>query len=461
MMKRKHVALATGCLTAALWGQRVWATDAFNLIGHGPVSIGMGGTAAAYDIGPAGMMSNPATLTLMPDGMYFLLGADIITADLKATNTATGEVANSYDRGRNNGPYFGPEFAFVWRRDRLALGIGAYATDGVGTQFGTDSFLSRTTTNNVNTGLDVFSRLLVMDIPFSASYKVTDKLTVGGSVDAVWTSVNLGLLLDTTQLGALAAQGRLSGGLVPALLGIPQLSGGYLNVNNGKIAGGAAQAWGIGGRLGLTYQVNPTTRLGVAYQFKTNVGDLSGPSTLTAVSAVAGNIPLNGTVRLRNFQMPAAFTFGLSHDFTDKFSVAVDYQRVFWHDAMKDIQVGFTQAGTGQTLGLTLPLNYRDINVFSIGAQYRYNASWTYRAGFHYAQEAAPGDGQLAVIPATPTTNVTAGAAYSFNQNTKLDFALAYGFPKTVTNSSLPNTGVPIKIRHSQIVAAIAFTKRF
>lgn len=460
-MKRKYVALATVCVVATLWGEKVWATDAFGLIGHGPVSIGMGGTAAAYDIGPAGMMSNPATLTLMPDGMYFLLGADIVSADLKATNMATGEVANSYDRGRNNGPYFGPDFSFVWRRDRYALGVGVYATDGVGTQYGTDSFLSRTTTNDVNTGLDVFSRLLVMDVPFSVSYKVTDKLTVGGSVDAVWTSVNLGLLLDTSQIGALATQGRLAGSLMPALLGIPQLSGGYLNFNNGKMVGGAADAWGIGGRIGLTYQLNPTTRLGVAYQFKTDVGDLSGPSTLTAVSAVAGNIPLNGTVRLHDFQMPAALTLGVSHDFTDKLSVAMDYQRVFWHDAMKNIQVGFTQAGTGQTLNLTLPYNYRDINVFSIGGQYRYNASWTFRAGFHYAQEATPSAGLMAILPATPTTNVTAGASYSFNPDTKIDVALAYAFPKTFTNTSLPDTGVPIRVRESQIAAALAFTKRF
>jgi len=461
MMKRKHVALATGCLVATLWGEKVWATDAFSLLGHGPVSIGMGGTAAAYDIGPAGMMANPATLTLMPDGTYVQFGADIVSADLKITNTANGETANSHSRGRNNGPYFGPEFAFVWRKDRIALGVGAYATNGVGTQFGTDSFLSRTATNNVDTGLDVFSRLLVMDIPFSIAYKVTDKLTVGGSVDAVWTSVNLGLLLDTTQIGALAAQGRLSGGLVPALLGIPQLSGGYLNFNNGKIAGGAASAWGIGGRLGLTYAVDPATRVGLAYQFKTSVGDLSGRSTLTAVSAMAGNIPLSGAVRLHDFQMPATFTAGISHDFTDRLTVAADYQRVFWSGAMKDIQVGFTQDGTGQTLKLGLPFNYRDINVFSIGAQYRYNESWTFRGGFHYAQNATPDGGVMAILPATPTTNVTAGTSYSFSQDAKLDIALAYAFPKTFTNTSLPDTGVPIKVRHSQIAASLAFTKRF
>lgn len=94
-MKRKYVAVATGCLVATLSGETAWATDAFNLVGHGPVSIGMGGTAAAYDIGPAGMMANPATLTFMPDGTYFLLGADMVSADVKVTNMATGETVSA------------------------------------------------------------------------------------------------------------------------------------------------------------------------------------------------------------------------------------------------------------------------------------------------------------------------------------------------------------------------------
>lgn len=460
-MKSRNAVPMAGCVAALLWCESVWATDAFYLIGHGPISIGMGGTAAAHDIGPAAMMANPATLGLMSEGKHFLLGMDVIAADLKVENEATGEVANSHSRGRNNGPYYAPELSFVWRHGPYALGVGAFAQAGVGTQFGSASFLSRTSTNNINTGLDTFSRLIVFQIPFSAAYQATDKLMVGGSLDAVWTSVNLGLLLDTTQIGALAAQRRLSGGLVSSLMSVPQLSAGYLQFNNNKIAGGAAEAWGIGGKLGLTYQVSPATRLGLAYQFKTNVNDLAGRAQLAAVSAVAGNIPLSGTVRVRDFQMPAALTLGISHEFSDRLTVAADYQRVFWRDAMKDAQVRFAQDGSGQTLDLSLPLNYRDINVFSIGTQYRYNASWTLRGGFHYAQEATPSSGILAVLPSTSTTNITAGVSYSFGKSEVIDFALAYAFPKGMTNGSLPNTNVPIRVTHAQVVGAIAFRKQF
>lgn len=147
------------------------------------------------------MMVNPATLVLMREGAHLGVGMDIISADLEIKNTETGETASSHSHGRNNGPYFGPELSFVWRHERYALGIGAFASDGVGTQFGNNSFLSRTSTNSIDTGLDSFSRLLVLRVPFSAAYQVSEKLSVGASLDAVWTSVNLGMLLDNTQIG--------------------------------------------------------------------------------------------------------------------------------------------------------------------------------------------------------------------------------------------------------------------
>ncbi len=55
----------------------------------------------------------------------------------------------------------------------------------------------------------------------------------------------------------------------------------------------------------------------------------------------------------------------------------------------------------------------------------------------------------------------TAGTSYSFDQHAKLEVALPYAFPKSFPNGGLPGTSVPIEVRHSQIAASLAFTKRF
>jgi len=392
--------------------QSAHATDVFNLEGFGPISRAMGGTGVAYDIGPAGMMYNPATLGLMPNGSYFDVGVDVINTSIRATNLDTGESVESGNHGSNNGPYLAPELAYVYRKQAYTFGIGVFAQAGVGTQFGGSSFLSRTS-NGIDTGLDVFSRMLVLRVPFSVAFQATDKLTIGGSIDAVWTSLNLGLLLDGSQLGSLAGQGRLTGSLVPTLLSLPGLSGGYFNINKNTIAGGGASAWGVGGKVGLTYQITPDTVFGAAYNFKTHVGDLSGQAQLTAVSSVVGDVPLSGSVRVRNFQMPAQVSAGISHKFTDQLSVSLDYQHVFWASVFKNINVSFVQSGTGANLNISLPQNYSDINIFGIGTQYIYNEKWTFRGGFHYAQGAAPANSFLAVVPETPTTDVSAGFSYS------------------------------------------------
>ena len=159
--------------------------------------------------------------------------------------------------------------------------------------------------------------------------------------------------------------------------------------------------------------------------------------------------------------MPAQFTAGVSHRFNDHWSVSADYQRVFLASVFKDINITFVQSATGANLNLSLPQNYRDINVFGVGAEYRYNSSLALRAGFHYAQEAIPNDTMLALVPAIPTTTLTGGLSYAFSKDSKIDLAVAFALQKTLTNSSQPNTSVPLKVTHSQINMVAAWQKRF
>jgi long-chain fatty acid transport protein len=128
---------------------------------------------------------------------------------------------------------------------------------------------------------------------------------------------------------------------------------------------------------------------------------------------------------------------------------------------MKDINVGFTYEASGADVALALPFSYRDTDAVSVGAQYQANDRWTLRGGFHYAEQATPHAGVMAVIPSTPTTNLTAGAGYRLGEAGTIDFGLVYAFADKRTNDSLPITSVPIEVRHGQVSAAVAFTRRF
>ncbi|BAO43836.1 OmpP1/FadL family transporter [Thiolapillus brandeum] len=461
MAIRRLLAVA---LSSCLVSGSALATNVFNLEGFGPVSRALGGAGVAHDVGPAAMMYNPATLGLMESESAVYVGLDLIGTDIDIKNTSTGANASSGkdSMSSNRGPvYYAPEAAYTTRMGDLVLGVGAFAQGGLGTEYGKNSFLSTTTVNNVETGLENSSRLLNLRIPFAASYKVNDRLQVGGSVDVIWTQLNLELLLDVSQVGSLAGDGRVSGSLVPALLAIPGLSGAHFGFTKDNIVGGGVDGWGVGGKLGFTYQFTDATRFGMAYNFETNVEDLSGHAVLTAVDNANHHIPLSGRIKIRDFQNPAQLSLGVDHRVNDKLTVVADIQRVFWEDVMKDIDVGFVQDGTGANLDVLLPQNYKDINIYTIGAEYQYDNAWTLRAGFSHADQAVRSNLLFAVIPGILQNHLTGGFSYAWSKSSKLDFALSYAFEETMSNSAQPNTSVPIKASHRQLNAVIGYTYRF
>jgi long-chain fatty acid transport protein len=448
--------VALACL--AVSSHMAHATEVFRLEGYGPISRSMGGTATAVNVGAAGMMTNPATLSLMAPGSEFQLGLDLITTDLSVRDQATGESVSSGTHANNRGPYMAPEVAYTQRNGALSLGVGAFAQGGLGTEYGSSSFLSRAA-GGLNTGLDNSSRLLVLNIPFAASYQVNDKLAVGGSVDAMWQGLNLNMLLGASQVGSLIGSGRVNGSLLPVLGGLPDMRGAHFSLTKDDPLGSGVESWGLGGRLGATYKVTEDTLLGFDYAMESRMNDLEGRATLTAIDGIAGQIPLQGNIKLRNFQMPAKLDVGLSHRINNQWMVAVDVSQVFWEHAMKDINVGFVTDG-GQTLDIQLPQNYQDQTILALGVAYQ-TGHWTWRGGARLATQALRSETLLAVIPATPRKHISAGFSYAFSKENSLDFAYSHAFEESMANASLPNAADPILTTHSQNNVTIGYTHRF
>jgi len=300
----------------------------------------------------------------------------------------------------------------------------------------------------------------VLNIPFAASFQVSDKLSIGGSIDAMWEGLNLDLLLGADQVGSLIGAGRVSGSLVGALGGLPDLRGAHFSLTKDRMLASGVDAWGYGGKLGMTYRAAPETTLGAAYTFKSQIDDLEGQATLTAIDGTAGQIAFDGKIRIKDFQMPAHLDLGISHRLTPQWTLAADVSRVFWKDVMKDIKVSFVADGGGD-INILLPQNYKDQTIVSLGAAYEVNDQWTVRGGLRVASQALSSSTLFAVIPAIPTKHLSAGFTYSFSKRSKLDFAYSHAFEETMKNGSLPNTSDPIEVSHSQDNATLNFRYSF
>jgi long-chain fatty acid transport protein len=458
MMRKKITPIAAGVLLA-IASQSAWAvSDVFRFVGHGPISAGMGGAGAAFNVGAPGMIINPATLSLMGPGSDVHVGTDVIFADLRIRNTATGEIARSKTHSNNRGPYAAPQIGYTYQKDALTLGVGIFPQGGVGTEYGSDSFLSRAN-GGIATGLENTSRLLTINIPFSASYQVNEKLAVGASIDAIWQGMNLGILLGADQVGSLIASGRADGSLVPVLGSLPDLRGAHLHSSNDHPAFSGTDAWGVGGRVGFIYRISQQTTLGGAYSFKSHIADMEGGATLTAVDALAGQVPLKGKVSIRDFQTPAQLNFGISHRINPQWMVVADVSRIFWKDAMKDIDLGFV-ADAGGSIDILFPLNFKDQTALSFGAAYQ-TGKWTLRGGGRLTTQALRPDTMLAVMPGITTRFGSAGFSYELSPSSKVDVTWTHSFMKKMDNSSLPNTSQPIRAEHAQDSIGLAYTYSF
>ncbi|MBL8470774.1 MAG: outer membrane protein transport protein [Rhodocyclaceae bacterium] len=451
-MLQKKIAVAVALAAVSAAPGLALATDVFRLEGIGAVSRAMGGTATAHDVGPGGMLTNPATLSLGQSNREIMLGLDVVTTDITAKDLATGETADSHTHSNNRGPYYAPEVAYTQRVGSWTFGVGAFAQGGLGTEFGRDSFLSRANAG-VNSGLENSSRLLVLDIPFAASYRVSDALTVGASLDAMWQGLNLDLLLGLDQVGSLIASGRVNG-----TLALPPLQGAHFSLTQNKMLGSGVDAWGYGGRIGMTYQVSADTRLGAAYSFKSQIADMKGNATLSAVTA-GGNVAVPGKIKILDFQMPARLDLGLNHRLTPQWTVAMDISQVFWKDVMKDIKVAFDSAAGN--LNIQLPQNYRDQTVLALGASYAWTPALTLRAGARFATQALRGDTLFAVVPAIPTKHASFGLSYVVAPGSRIDFAYSHAFKETMQNRNLPNTSDPIEVSHSQNNVTLNYSLSF
>lgn len=455
-----HMKISAGLMLATLSAASgvALATDVFQLEGIGAVSRAMGGTAVAQDVGPGGMLTNPSTLSLGQNNREVMVGLDIVTTNIRVRNQTTGETVASQTHDNNRGPYFAPEVAYTQRIGDLTFGIGAFAQGGLGTEYGKTSFLSRAN-NGVNSGLENSSRLLVLDIPMAASYRVNDALTIGGSVDAMWQGLNLDLLLGFDQVFDLITSNRATGALVGALAGIPNLRGAHFSLTKSQMLGSGVDAWGYSGRLGMNYQLTSDTRLGASYTFKSEMGDMKGDATLTAITD-GGNVALPGKIKIQDFQMPAKLNLGVNHRFTPQWSVAMDVSQIFWKEVMKDIKVAFVANGGGD-LNILLPQNYKDQTILALGTSYVLNPQWTLRAGARFATQALRKETLFAVIPATPTKHLSFGFSYNLAPSSRIDFAYSHALREKMDNQRLPNTSDPIEVKHAQNNVTLNYTLSF
>lgn len=460
------VRTALSSLLTAAFSVPALATNGMNMEGYGPVAAGMGGAGMAYDNGTAALMNNPATLALMQDGTRVDLAAGFLGPNVRSNGQDSGGTA-----------YVMPAFGIAHKQNDLSFGFGIFAQGGMGTEYTNASFYNglRSMGGAVTTdpGFRNRSEVGVGRALLPVAWKANEQLTIGGSIDFVWATMDLQMLIDgshfndmmggTGRFGQATPNAAFQGtiGTVMAT-GAGDINAGYFDFSDSSDYSGAAKGHGWAGKIGATYKANSALTFGAVYHSKTRMSDLSARSArLVMVGGNGTQTNLPGTITVKDFEWPDMIGLGLSYKPDDRWQFVADYRRIGWKSVMKQFHM-FFDGGASGTMDMTMRQDWKNQHVLMLGTAYKYTPQLTVRAGVNIANNPVPEATTNPLFPAIVKNHLTGGLGYAFSPKSSLDFSATYAPKVRVSNDYgyLPGTS-NANVSHGQINAQIMYSMFF
>ncbi|MGE3246426.1 MAG: OmpP1/FadL family transporter, partial [Beijerinckiaceae bacterium] len=424
-------AAAAGIVAAVAIAPAAFATEGYFQAGYGARSKALAGSGAADSRDAMSLSVNPAGLVDVDDqlnaGASLFMpyrGYDVTGPGLIAPGFTPGGKVNS-SRNVFGIPYFGYSRHIT---PDSAWGVAIYGNGGMNTTYRMPANV------NCGGGFGVFC---------------------GGK-----TGVDLNQAFVT--VGYAHRFGNLSVGIAPVfafqmfkaygLLPFAGVSSNPLALSNN----GYDKSIGGGVRGGVQWKVAPNFRIG-----------LSGSTQMymQKFDKYAGLFADGG-----KFNVPANITAGVAWDVRPDVTLMMDYKRIFYSG------VGAVSNASNVPLPLGFPggpgFGWKDVDVVSVGAEWRVNPVWTLRAGYaHNTNPVTARDVTLNLLaPGVVTDHFTAGLNYKLSPNSSIDVAAMYVPTHRVTGIEVtppPPNGIganpfrTVSLRMHQFELTVGYNYKF
>lgn len=327
-----------------------------------------GGRAAA---GAAAGVDDAMTLAYNPASISRIKGSQVFASagvllgqqnfDLDYTSPRNGD-----DDGGNAGVntlYSSAAYVHDFGSKRWSAGIGLVPLAGAGLEY-SDDWAGRFQATKVD--------LQALALSPTIAYKVTDQLSVGASVQAVYANMNIH-----------TATPRLRPG-------VPE---GEASINGDDVLPGFT--------VGAMYELSPRTRFGLSYQSEVKPkfdGDLKTNPLGLSVSTDT-ELPLAAYAR-----------FSVHQEMNDNW--AVDFT-VGWDNwsTLDHVLI----SGENRAAGLTT--NWHDTYHVAWGAQYKLDNYWSFTGGVAYDTNPVSDQNRTAQLPVDKQMRYALGAQYALMQS--------------------------------------------
>src|SRR5512139_1965458 len=395
-----------------------FATNGYFSHGYGMKSKGMAGVSTTSTDDAFGGANNPAAMAFA--GNRFDLGVDVFSPHREASRTGSAGFMGATDPGRDfsvesDSNYFlVPELGYTHQvNNNLALGVTVYGNGGMNTDYeggqipanfcGSGAPASNGLCGQGSLGVD----LMQLIVAPTAAYKIAPNHSIGISP-----------LLGYQRFKAEGLQGFSGVSSDPTKL-----------TNNGY-----DDAFGYGVRIGYLGKITPTVTIGAAYASKMSFDEFSDYAGLFAEQG--------------GFDIPANYNLGVAWQATPAIKLALDYQRISYSDVNSIANQSLVMAQLGADNGPGF--GWEDIDVWKLGAEYKYSQQLTLRAGWNHGDNPITSDNVTFNIlaPGVVEDHLTLGFTYTLASGNELSMSYMHAFSNDVSGASIlpafpPTSGAP------------------
>lgn len=353
------------------------------------------------------VLTNPAGMTRL-EGSQLLLGGQVLWGNTKfsigsETSPALGSGDGGYAVGSNGWFPGGGAFFSYSVSPQLKLGFAATGNFGLGLKYD-DNWVGRYYAQQAD--------LLGISFLPSIAYKATDKLSLGASVNAMYGYYKNQVAINNLD---------------------PRLGDGRLKLDD--------STWGWGANLGLMYEVDAATRLGLTWSSQVNL-DFNAPAEWSNLAPGLSRLLndrglLNSSIGV-GIKVPQQVMGSVFAQVDDRWAVLGS---VGWQQWSKFGQVQLGVNDSANPTSTTTNLEFKDTWHFALGAQYRHSEPWLINFGLAYDSEFQSSSNVSPLLPANSAWRFGAGAQQQLSKTAYWGFAAEYVYGGTLdTNlrSELP-----------------------
>ncbi len=253
--------------------------------------------------------------------------------------------------------------------DKFAWGINAYSNFGTKTEYSDDYIAGE---------YGGMSEVKSYNLGLSASYRLSERLSIGAGLDII------------------ASTGKLKRSLQPT---------------DTKLLTVDAKGWGLGFNLGAVYELDDDNRFGLSYRYSPEL-ETEGDVDYAGYLPESG--PIDDTVVI---PLPNMAEFSGFHHLEDsKLALHYSIQWIGW-SVFENLEA--------ETSGTLNRYQWQDGWHYAIGATYYLNSTWTLRAGYLFDTSAQDKLTSISV-PDSNRQFFSTGFSYRLTPDSDLDFGFTY-----------------------------------